>query len=93
MIFIKLKDKDMKQFMTQNIKLIKKDGKELDNITSSVQEDKIYMDQKIPVENSDYFIYQNSLGIEEKLVVDNVHVYDIRGVFHHIEISYHKDIK
>lgn len=83
----------MKHFMTQNIKLIKKDGKEMGNIMASVQEDKIYTDQRIPVENGDYFIYQNLLGIEEKLVVDSVHAHDIHGRFHHIEIGYYKDIK
>jgi len=84
----------MKIFRKQKIKLFKKTGEKIDDIMAIVQDRKIFTDQKISIEIGDFFIYKNPLGVDEKLVIDNVYIpTDRGGNFHHIEIDYHKDIK
>jgi len=84
----------MKTFMKQKIKLFKKTGEKIDDIMASIQDRRIFTDQKISIEIGDFFIYRNPLGIDEKLVIDDVYMpTDRGGNFHHIEIAYHKDIK
>lgn len=77
--------------MNENIKLIKRDGKIINNIKANIQRDKIYIDEPIKVEEGDIFEWINLLGIKEQLFVECVEsLKDRSHDFHHIEISYHK---
>lgn len=78
-------------FMTQELKLIKKDSSIAEGIRASVQE-KIYInDIKLPVEEGDTFEYVLPSGIKQKLLVTKVTLYNARSPLDHYEIEYVKD--
>ena len=84
----------MNHFMQQTVKLVKEDGSIIGGIRCSVQDGVIYTNEPISVKCGEYFLFTNSLGEEEMLVVERrVVEEDGNGRFHHLKIFYHKDIK
>ena len=78
-------------FMTQELKLIKKDSSVIESIRASVQE-KIYInDIKLPVEEGDIFEYLLPSGLKQRLLVIKVTLYNIGSPLDHYEIEYVKD--
>ena len=78
-------------FMTQELKLMKKDSSVVEGIRASVQE-KIYInDIKLPVEEGDIFEYFLPSGLKQRLLVIKVTLYNIGSPLDHYEIEYVKD--
>jgi len=78
-------------FMTQELKLVKKDYSVVEGIKASVQE-KIYInDIKLSVEEGDIFEYTLPSGVKQKLLVTRITLYNVRSPLDHYEIEYVKD--
>lgn len=79
------------RFMTQKLKLIKKDSSVIESIKASVQK-MIYIDNiNLPVEEGDTFEYTLPSGVKQKLLVTKVTLYNIGSPLDHYEIEYVKD--
>lgn len=78
-------------FMTQELKLIKKDSSIVEGIRASVQEKICINDIKLPVEEGDIFEYFLPSGLKQRLLVIKVTLYNIGSPLDHYEIEYVKD--
>lgn len=80
--------------MNDKVKFVKKNGEIIEDISASVQKNKVFLDKCIKVEEGDTIEWTNLLGVKERLLVEYVHIVkDRSGDFHHIEINYHKGLK
>lgn len=78
------------KFMKQELILTKKNLNVIDGIKASVQ-DKIYInDVKLFVEEGDVFTYILPSGLEQKLFVTKVTLFNIGSPLDHYEIEYKK---
>ena len=76
-------------FMTEKLKLIKKDSSTVEDVKASVQ-DKIYInDTSLPIEEGDLFEYTNPAKVVEYLRITKVQYYN-HPRLGHIEIDYKK---
>lgn len=77
------------QFMTETLRLIKKDLDIIEGIKANIQ-DKIFINNvKLPVVEGDIFEHTNPAGIKEFLKVTDV-IYHNYPPLEHIEIQYKK---
>jgi len=78
-------------FMTQELKLTKKNSSIIEGIKANVQNMIFINDIKIPIEEGDIFEYNLPSGIHQKLLVTKVTLYNIGSSLDHYEIEYIKD--
>ncbi len=78
-------------FMIQRLKLIKKDSSIIEGIKASVQAKIFINDIKLPIEEGDIFEYTLSSGINQKLLVTKVTLYNVGSSLDHYKIEYIKD--
>lgn len=77
--------------MTQELKLVKKDGSIVEGIKASVQKEIYINDIKLSVEEGDVFEYALPSGVKQKLLVTRVTLYNVGSPLDHYEIEYAKD--